>query len=513
MRFPHQKRDDMTFREKTIAATALTIITPIVVVLLMWFGYNGDVISLGKLDTTSLDGVSLSRTQEVLNLYELATSDIEWGAIHEQQDGEGDLTYTSTPADATMKELTDLGFRITVEQDGEVIFSNFQEGDTLLIGSLLKKNASKSCVMGTQSCTVIRDELLQNDSHYEITALFDVDGVESKTLASVSPVYLVTPSMLLLFLAGALATVMVVSLATLRWLGNSVEKPLGALALGSHVVAGGDFGHRIDYDRNDEFGKVCDDFNEMAAKLEGLEEERKRNEQQRKSFLSDISHDLRSPLTSIRGYAEGLRDGVADTEEKRQRYYGAIITRALDLEHLTDSLGELVRVEQESYRFRLQPTGLCGFLEDLVSDRHAFLQESCVDIRFERPAQEITVLAEEKELRRVFFNLLDNTIKYRVADSSKVELSVVRTEDGDSVQVRYCDDGPGVQEKYLERLFDSFFRTDESRTDPGSGSGLGLAVVKRVVEGHGGTVRAYLDGGLGMLITLPIYESEGEKAS
>ncbi len=220
-------------------------------------------------------------------------------------------------------------------------------------------------------------------------------------------------------------------------------------------------------------------------------------------MLRGVSHDLRSPLTSIVGYASGIKDGVANTPEKRVRYCDAILTRANDLERMVESLSVLTRAEGGEV-LRLEQLELAAFVGLVVEEKRAWLESNNVQVELQDESDAAEVRADKDELRRVLDNLFENSVRHRETSTSRV--SVYLRASATTVSLRYVDDGPGVPEQDLSRIFESFYRVDKSRTNPGEGSGLGLAIVRQIVVAHGGELSAENDGGLAICISLPRVE-------
>ena len=233
---------------------------------------------------------------------------------------------------------------------------------------------------------------------------------------------------------------------------------------------------------------------------------KQRYEQQQRDRLRGITHDLRSPLTSIKGYAMGIKDGIANTPEKRTRYCDAILTRADDLERLTGSLSLLVKMDTGSSFLHLERVNLDEYIKQFLSEKEAWLVDRKVDVRYRTDAPGAEVKLDIREMQRVFMNLLENTVRYRTADCSKVDIEV--RQNTENVEIRFSDDGPGVGKQHLEHIFETLYRADKSRTAPEKGSGVGLAVVKRIIEGQGGQVEATSENGLCITMTLPSAKGE-----
>jgi signal transduction histidine kinase len=204
----------------------------------------------------------------------------------------------------------------------------------------------------------------------------------------------------------------------------------------------------------------------------------------------------------------GIKDGIANTPEKRTRYCDAILTRADDLERLTGSLSLLVKMDTGSSFLHLERVNLDEYIKQFLSEKEAWLSDRKVDVRYRTDSPQAEADLDIREMQRVFMNLLENTVRYRTADCSIVDIEVWQNKE--NVEIRFSDDGPGVGLRHLDRLFDPFYRADQSRTTPEKGSGIGLTIVKRIIEGHGGQVSASSESGLCITMTLPSVKGEGK---
>ena len=283
-----------------------------------------------------------------------------------------------------------------------------------------------------------------------------------------------------------------------RFVVRKIEEPLNLLSEGARRLGEGDLDFRITYTGKDEFAPVCGAFNEMAARLKESVERTRRDEESRKELLAGISHDLRSPLTSIRAYVEGLLDGVAQTEESKQRYLRTIRTKAEDIDRLVSQLFLYSKLDLEGVPMEMRPIRLDEFVTGFVDEASLDSRTHGLEITAEHLAP-VTVSADPEQLRRVLANILENSIKYKNKETGHLRITLE-----ESGLLVLADDGPGVPEDALPKLFDVFYRSDPARKNPAGGSGLGLAIAAKAVQGMGGTIRASSGpcGGLAIEITL-----------
>lgn len=282
---------------------------------------------------------------------------------------------------------------------------------------------------------------------------------------------------------------------------KKIEQPLDILSNGVKEIGNGNLSYRLEYSRDDEFLPVCTAFNEMAVRLKKSVELAEKNEENRKELLLDISHDLRSPLTSIQAYVEGLADGVADTDEMRKKYLDTIKRKTCDIEKMVSSLFAYSKLDMEEMTVNCVKTVMPDAIEEIVCGVKDEYAEKGLDITV-LPNDGITVLADGELLLRIVTNILGNSLKYKNKDKGHILISVCR-EDG-FAKIELADDGPGVEEQSLEKLFEVFYRTDKARSDTGNGNGIGLAFVKKAVMAMGGSVCAQRssEGGLSIIIYL-----------
>lgn len=271
-----------------------------------------------------------------------------------------------------------------------------------------------------------------------------------------------------------------------KFVWRRIEEPLDILVNGVHELRDGNLNYRIAYDRQDEFLPVCQDFNEMAGRLKEMVQRIQRQERSRKELIAGISHDIRSPLTSIQAYVEGLLDGIAKTPEAERRYLETIKAKAKDLDHIVSQLFLFSKLELGEYPKNLRKLRLNEVMEDIVLPRQEEYRQKGLSITMDLEA--VTLKADPVQLQRITTNILENSLKYKVKKQGNLQISLHRQEK--EFYLSFADDGPGVPEEALPHLFEVFYRSDPSRQNPHQGSGLGLAIVAAAAEQMGGSTRA-----------------------
>lgn len=286
-----------------------------------------------------------------------------------------------------------------------------------------------------------------------------------------------------------------------KFVFRKIEEPLDTLTNGVHEIRDGNLDYRISYDGRDEFRSICEDFNEMAVRLKKSVNQIQRQEQNRKELIAGISHDIRSPLTSISAYVEGLLDGVAQTPEAQRRYLETIQRKAEDLEHIVSQLFLFSKMELGEY-----PDNPCELrLDETIAAAVSALENEYKQkgITIAMDLEPVTVYADSIQVHRVITNILENSLKYKNKQQGNVQIELNRIENG--FRLSFSDDGPGVPQEALPHLFEVFYRSDPARQNPNQGSGLGLAIVANAVERMGATITALpsASGGLEIRIDFP----------
>lgn len=317
-------------------------------------------------------------------------------------------------------------------------------------------------------------------------------------------------------IALALAAIIVlVGLAiffTNRFLTNFVLRhitsPLELLTEGVEQVKQGNLSHRIAYPYHDEFTPAFAAFNTMAIHMEDSLRRERRSQEKRRELIVGLSHDLRSPLTSIKGYTEGLLDGIAKTPEKQISYLQTIEKKTIEIEKLANQLSLLARTDSNDQETELFSLSLDGVIEDWINENKDTYRLQGIEITSHlEPA---LIKANPEMLSRILSNIVDNSAKYAQTSSDLILITIdlcVRT---CTATLTISDNGPGVDDDALPKLFDLFYREDPARKSPHEGNGIGLAVVSQLVTQMDATVHAYnvSPHGLAIFIEFPLINKD-----
>ncbi len=314
-----------------------------------------------------------------------------------------------------------------------------------------------------------------------------------------------------LVLAAAIVLIIWLGLYLARLLSRQVLEPLGNLRKAAAEIKQGNFDYPVNVQAQDELGQTCRDFDDMRRELRAARQRQQKYEQNRKELIAGISHDLATPLTLLKGYASGIREGIARTPEKQRQYIDRIYATACTMEQLVDSLFLFSKLDLGRMPFTRETVPVYRYFEDVVSEMQGPLAEQGLSLSLTGLPTAAADSIGRMKFRRVVANLLTNCLKYKTAPESTVELHIA--DNGQTVTISCIDHGGGVPKESLSKLFDSFYRTDAARTALKKGSGLGLAIARQVVEGLNGTIWAEETpgGGLTICIALPVQKEDSHE--
>jgi histidine kinase len=297
------------------------------------------------------------------------------------------------------------------------------------------------------------------------------------------------------------------------FVSKSIIKPINQLKKAAQFIKNGNLEHSITAFRNDEIGQLTQAFEEMRIQLKASHEVQKQYENNRKELIAHISHDLKTPITSIKGYIEGIRDGVADTPERRARYIQTIYTKAVDMDHLIDELFLFSKLDLGKVPFEFEKSEIKNYLTDFFEELSFDLRKQNVELNFHfDPQGDYYVLVDRDKFKRVLSNIINNSLKYM--DKHKKELTISMHSTNENVEISIADNGQGIPDKSIPFIFNQFYRAEQSRNKLTGGSGLGLSIAKMIIEEHNGVIKleSTLQVGTKITIILPHYTCVPEEA-
>ena len=297
----------------------------------------------------------------------------------------------------------------------------------------------------------------------------------------------------------ALVILIFTSVSIGLWIYRSVAAPLVKLRKATQNIKEGNLDFVLEVDGTDEFAELCRDFEEMRRRLKESAEEKVLLDKENKALISNISHDLKTPITAVKGYVEGIMDGVADTPEKMDRYVRTIYNKTNEMDHLINELTFYSKIDTNRIPYTFSKLNVDDYFSDCAEEVGLELETRGIQLYYANYVEkDVLVIADGEQIRRVIHNIISNAIKYM--DKPKGVIQIRVKDVGDFIQVEIEDNGKGIASKDLTYIFDRFYRTDVSRNSSKGGSGIGLSIVRKILEDHGGKVWATSREGIGTIM-------------
>lgn len=307
-----------------------------------------------------------------------------------------------------------------------------------------------------------------------------------------------------------LGLVLVAASATMSmWIYQGIISPIQKLRDATHNIAEGNLDFTLDINRKDEIGELVTDFEVMRKKLKESVEEKLQHDKESKELISNISHDLKTPLTAIKGYVEGIMDGVADTDEKMERYIKTIHNKTIDMDKLINELTLYSKIDSNKIPYNFNKINVAAYFADCIDEIKTELDSKNIELGYFNYTESSTVIiADAEQLKRVVNNIISNSVKY-ISNSRKGIINIRISEDDDFVTFEIEDNGKGIAQKDIQYIFDRFYRTDSSRNSSQGGSGIGLSIVKKIISDHGGQIWATSKEGTGTVMHFILRKYKG----
>lgn len=303
---------------------------------------------------------------------------------------------------------------------------------------------------------------------------------------------------------------MITSLGLTLWIYSSIVRPLNKLKLATNNIKEGNMDFEMPKVSNNEIGDVCRDFEDMRVILKNSSEEKLKSDVEEKELIRNISHDLKTPLTAIKGYVEGLQDGVANTPEKQAKYIQTIANKVNDMDKLIDELTIYSRLDTNRVPYTFVRCNVSDYFGDCCEEIGTELEASQIGLEYNDHLTETAYMnVDPEQLKRVVNNIISNSVKY-MAEGRQGRITIDLYDEGDYIHVIFSDNGIGIAAKDIEHVFERFYRTDESRNSKHGGSGIGLAIVKKIVEDHKGKIWAESVEGEGTTMHLNLIKAKDE---
>lgn len=400
------------------------------------------------------------------------------------------------------EELQDFNSYLVIKKDDTVIFNGGTQNNELLgtlpaFGENSKEKRVSSYVDGDFEVLV-----KQIDFHFldqTSGCVFIVTGIEE-----LAPEYRH-------LLTKAVVAIVIILLFTacmmIVWIYSSLITPLKKLQVAAENIKNGNLDFNMDVGGEDEIGQLGVAFEEMRLRLKDNAEEKLSDEKENRALISNIAHDLKTPITAVKGYAEGIMDGVANTPEKVDKYVRTIYNKANEMDTLINELTLYSKIDSNRIPYNFAKINVSEYFQDCVEEIGLDLETKGIGLAYYNYVESnVIIIADPEQLRRVVNNIVNNSVKYMNKRNGFINIRIKDV--GDFIQVELEDNGRGIAQRDLPYIFDRFFRADASRNSATGGSGIGLSIVKKIIEDHGGKIWATSkeDNGTTMYFVIRKYE-------
>lgn len=279
------------------------------------------------------------------------------------------------------------------------------------------------------------------------------------------------------------------SLVLTQWIQKGIFTPINQLDIAMQNIAEGNLEYMLTTEEKGEIGELYRNYEDMRLRLKESTDEKFEHEQKNKELISNISHDLKTPITAIKGYVEGIMDGVADTPEKMNKYIKTIYDKANDMDRLINELTTYSGIDNNRIPYTFRRINVAEYFGDCVEEVGLDLESKNIQLNYDDLVESSTqIIADPEQLKRVINNIIGNSVKYMDKEKGIIDIRIL--DEVDSIRVEIEDNGMGIAAKDLPNVFERFYRTDASRNSSKGGSGIGLSIVKKIIEDHGGYIWA-----------------------
>lgn len=285
------------------------------------------------------------------------------------------------------------------------------------------------------------------------------------------------------------------------WLKSSIMEPINQLNIAMNNIRDGNLEYMLSTSEKGEIGQLYQNYEDMRLRLKESADEKLEDERQSRELISNISHDLKTPITSIKGYVEGLIDGVANTPEKQDKYLHTVLNKVNDMVNLINELTLYSRIDSNKIPYDFHRINVADYFGDCVEEIGMDMESKGVELNYTNLVpQDTLIIADPEQMKRVINNIISNSVKYMDKAHQKIDIRIL--DEQDSIRIEIEDNGKGIAKRDLPNIFDRFCRTDSSRNSAQGGSGIGLSIVKKIVEDHGGYIWATSREGVGTCMHL-----------
>ena len=471
----------MKFKTK-LAITFLTIILLPVLLSLCAFLGIGTIMMRSGGQTTYDEGMrAYSMMSESIDAFSQATDEL-FDRIQEQARENTHRLEDKAYLDKLNEEAADKSSYIIIRKGDQIYYAGNAAAAQQIFSRLPAYGLESEETDSAYYFNDMRKLVKQIDFQF-------ADGTEGSAFIVTRITSIFSKTFLLDMFLAIIFILVLTAMVLTQWIHKDVFAPINRLNLAMQKIAEGNFDYMLESEDDNEIGELYRNYEDMRLRLKESTEEKIQNEKQNRELISNITHDLKTPITAIKGYVEGIIDGVADTPERRDKYLRTIYTKANDMDRLINELTFYSKIDTNRIPYTFDRINVNAYFADCVEELSLELEEQNIELAyFNYVDEDVQVIADAEQIKRVINNIVSNSIKY--IDKPKGYINIRVKDVGDFVQVEIEDNGKGIATKDLPLIFNRFYRTDASRNSSKGGSGIGLSIVKKIIEDHGGKVWA-----------------------
>ena len=378
--------------------------------------------------------------------------------------------------------LSDKASYIIVRKDKEVYYA----GNELATAKIF----SKLPEFGLENTITETGYYYSDLQKYVRQVDFDFADGSQGSLFIVTKVNALISKALLIDMFVAIAFILVFTSVMLTgWIQRGIFVPIKELNSAMKSISQGNLEYSLSTDTKGEIGDLYTNYEQMRLRLKESAEEKMHTENQNCELVSNISHDLKTPITAIKGYVEGIIDGVADTPEKMDKYIKTIYNKAMDMDRLINELTIYSGIDNNRIPYNFHRLNISEYFGDCIEEVGLDLESKNIKLNYSNfVPEDARIITDPEQMKRVINNIIGNSIKYIDKEKGVIDIRIL--DEPDSVRIEIEDNGKGIAAKDLGNIFERFYRTDSSRNSAQGGSGIGLSIVKKIIEDHGGYIWA-----------------------
>lgn len=493
----------MKFKTRLYVTFATIVLLPLILTAVAFITigvtlmHSQQATGMGEVDYSAISDSMQTVGEQTQDLYEYLMEQLE-----ENPAAFEDISYLQSISDGIGRKNT----YILVRKGSEIYFAGNESAAQMIVNKLPEYGYDNE-----ESSS----GFYFNDSQKYVKQLDFTfsDGTPGSLFIITKVTNLISKTLLIDMFIAILIILVFTSLMLTRWIHKGVFEPVYQLNVAMRKIKDGNFDYMLSTDNKGEIGDLYRNYEDMRLRLKESTEEKLQQEKQNRELISNISHDLKTPITAIKGYMEGIMDGVADTPEKMDKYIKTVYNKANDMDRLINELTIYSGIDNNRIPYAFHRINVADYFGDCIEEVGLDLDSKNIELNYSNlVAQDTMIIADPEQMKRVINNIISNSVKYMDKEKGVIDIRIL--DEVDSVRVEIEDNGKGIAAKDLPKVFERFYRTDASRNSSKGGSGIGLSIVKKIIEDHGGYIWATSKEGEGtcMHFVLRKYKEQKNEA-